>query len=808
MRKSFSLLLPLLCLFFAFAAHANTIEVEGPQDSLLGPPEDFTVNHCTLRKAIINANTDTAVYPQCAAGSGLDTIVFISPMTVTFSAAYAGINEEAGLTGDLDITDSLIIDGGGSTIDAASLDRIFDINPTGSNNAITVTLMNLNLRNGHGQGAGGAIRQNGGTLTLNNVTISDSFVFEGDGGAIASLNNTSVPLLLMTNCTITGNHAAFHAGAMTLEGDTTITSCTIAGNHSDTGLSGGLRNTGNCSLRNTIVASNTNSSPPDFIPNLDGAYVSNGYNVIGDLGTQAGNPLMGATASDHFGVSNAQLNLAALANNGGPVLTRALNTGSVAIDKGHSSGSSTDARGFTRPCDLSSVSNAPGGDGGDVGAFEVQGACAASNTNPIANLDFATIAEDSGTTAINVLANDTDAEGNTLTITGVTQGANGSVAITGGGTGLTYTPNANFNGNDSFTYTISDGNGGTATGTVDVTVTPVNDDPVAVNDSAIVNEDTSNNVVNVLTNDSDVDGDSLTVTTVGSASHGSVTHSASSVSYTPAHDYFGSDSFTYTIADGHGGFATATVFVTVNNVNDPPVANADSYSVNQDITLTVPAPGVLGNDTDVDGDTLHAALVANASHGSVTLNANGSFTYIPNAHFSGFDTFTYKANDSHVDSNVATVTIHVLDTQPPAITASVATNLLWPVNHDLVNVGFTFNATDNGGGAITTQLDVFSDEDDVTSANGDQSPDAKDIAAGTLRLRAERDATSDGRVYLIRVRATDASSNTSQSCVTVVVPKSLSASDLASVNAQAAAARAACTATFVVGDGPVVGPKQ
>src|ERR1051325_5315086 len=92
----------LVCLLLAFAAHANIIEVEGPQDRLLGPPEDFTVNHCTLRKAIINANTDTAAYPQCAAGSGLDTIVFLSPMTV--SPTKSGISEEDALTGDLDIT--------------------------------------------------------------------------------------------------------------------------------------------------------------------------------------------------------------------------------------------------------------------------------------------------------------------------------------------------------------------------------------------------------------------------------------------------------------------------------------------------------------------------------------------------------------------------------------------------------------------------------------------------------------------------------------------------------------------------------
>src|SRR3954452_7333865 len=145
-------------LMAALPLHATVIEVEGPQDSLAGAP---TINHCTLRKAIINSNTDTAAYPQCAAGSGVDTIVFLSPMTVTF--ALAGINEEAGLTGDLDITDSVIINGGGSTVDGASLDRIFHINPSGTT-PVTVTINDLNLRNGRGQGTGGAILAYGGTL--------------------------------------------------------------------------------------------------------------------------------------------------------------------------------------------------------------------------------------------------------------------------------------------------------------------------------------------------------------------------------------------------------------------------------------------------------------------------------------------------------------------------------------------------------------------------------------------------------------------------------------------------------------------
>src|ERR1051325_10831824 len=394
----------LVCSLIALTAHAAVIEVEGPQDSLDGAP---LINHCTLRKAIINANTDSAAYPQCAAGSGLDTIVFLSPMTI--SLTKSGISEEDALTGDLDITDSLIIEGP-ATIDGAGLDRIFDINPhVGAH--ITVTLDNLNLRNGRGPGGAGAIYVNGAT----SVTA-------------------------MTNCTISGNHSAFHAGAAWLVGATTITNTTIAGNSSDTGLCGGIVNGGGTvTLRSSIIAENTNISPLDYNPNLSGTFISTGYNVIGDLGNAPGpDPNIPATTGDEFGVTNAQLNLGPLQDNGGPAPTRALLAGSVAIDHGHSSGSSTDQRGLTRPCDLPTIANAAGGDGSDSGAFEVQGACAGTNHDPVAADDAASVAEDSGVNPIDVLANDTDSDGDTLTITSVTQGAHGSVV--NNGTNVTYAP--------------------------------------------------------------------------------------------------------------------------------------------------------------------------------------------------------------------------------------------------------------------------------------------------------------------------------------------------------------------------------
>jgi hypothetical protein len=252
------------------------------------------------------------------------------------------------------------------------------------------------------------------------------------------------------------------------------------------------------------------------------------------------------------------------------------------------------------------------------------------------------------------------------------------------------------------------------------------------------------------------------------------------------------------------------VNVTVLNVNDPPVVAGEAYTIDQDTPLNVAAPGLLANDSDIDGDPLNAVSYSGGptAHGVLAGNADGSFTYNPNPGYAGTDSFTYRVTDGTATSPPVTVDITIKDTQPPSITASLTTTLLWPVNHDLINAGFAASATDNSGDPVTLSYAVFSDEDDLTPANGTMSPDAKNVAPSSLRLRAERDATSDGRVYLVVVTATDSSNNTSTKCVTAVVPKNLSNSAIASVNAQAAAASASCTAPFVVGDGPVIGPKQ
>ena len=185
------------------------------------------------------------------------------------------------------------------------------------------------------------------------------------------------------------------------------------------------------------------------------------------------------------------------------------------------------------------------------------------NTAPTAVDDTSSTAEDTPVD-INVVANDTDADGDTLSVTAVTTPSNGTTAIvSGSATTVTYTPNANYNGTDSFTYTVSDGND-TDTGTVNLTVTAVNDPPVAVNDSASTDEDTAVDI-NVVSNDTDVEGDTLSVTQVTTPSNGAAAITpggTTTVTYTPDTGFIGTDSFTYTVSDGtdtDNGTVTITI---------------------------------------------------------------------------------------------------------------------------------------------------------------------------------------------------------------------------------------------------------
>src|SRR5207245_4075619 len=162
--------------------------------------------------------------------------------------------------------------------------------------------------------------------------------------------------------------------------------------------------------------------------------------------------------------------------------------------------------------------------------------------------------------------------------------------------------------------------------TVSILVNAVNDAPVAANDSYTTNEDTALTVAapGVLANDTDVDSTTITAVLAAGPAHGTLTLAANgSFSYTPAANYNGTDSFTYKANDGALDSNIATVAITVTAVNDPPVAVNDNVTTDEDTPLTLAAPGVLGNDSDIDSATITAILVAGPAHGTTTLNANG-----------------------------------------------------------------------------------------------------------------------------------------------------------------------------------------
>jgi VCBS repeat-containing protein len=330
------------------------------------------------------------------------------------------------------------------------------------------------------------------------------------------------------------------------------------------------------------------------------------------------------------------------------------------------------------------------------------------NRAPVATNDNYITAEDTPLSipSLGILANDTDADGDSLTAALVTDVTNGTLTLNANGS-FNYTPDANFNGADTFTYVTNDGALNSTPATVTITVNPVNDAPVATNDNYVTAEDTPLSITapGILANDTDADGDSLTAHLVTDVSHGTLTlNTDGSFTYTPAANYFGPDSFTYVANDGALNSTSATVTITVNAVNDAPVAENDSYTVAEDGTLSIPALGVLANDTDVENDTLNAMLVSNVSNGTLSLNSDGSFDYTPDANFNGIDSFTYHANDGTANSTAATVTINVTAVND----APVALNDNYVTAEDtLLNIpslGIFANDTDIEGDSLNAVL--------------------------------------------------------------------------------------------------------
>jgi hypothetical protein len=311
--------------------------------------------------------------------------------------------------------------------------------------------------------------------------------------------------------------------------------------------------------------------------------------------------------------------------------------------------------------------------------------------------------------AATLLANDTDPDGDTLSITGAGIGVNGTAAWISNTQSVTFTPTAGYTGPASFTYAISDGHGGTANATVNLTVTASsNNPPVATSDSGFnTQQNTTLNIAasSLLANDTDSDGDTLVITSASGGVHGVASFNAqtNTVTFVPTAGYTGPASFVYSISDGKGGVADGTVSLNVTvPVNNTPVANNDSgYSTVQDNALTIQAASLLANDTDPNGDTITITgiVAGSATNGIATFNAQtNSISFVPAVGYVGAASFSYSVSDGRGGNATATVSLNI--TPAPSgvslFSASDTPANLSDSDSTQVNLGIKFVTSQSG----------------------------------------------------------------------------------------------------------------
>jgi len=343
------------------------------------------------------------------------------------------------------------------------------------------------------------------------------------------------------------------------------------------------------------------------------------------------------------------------------------------------------------------------------------------NDAPIATDDApAAIDEETSITNFDLLANDSDPENDALTInqTPIINVSNGTLTIKSDGT-FDYSPDADYNGTDEFTYQICDNGSPSecANATVTITINNVNDAPIATDDAPLaINEGTSISGFNLLSNDSDIDGDNLTINTtpISPVSYGTLTiNGVGTFNYTPNSDFFGTDNFTYEVCDdGTPQLCDeASVTITVNNINDVPVAVDDAPpAIDEETNIT--NYDLLANDSDADGDLLTVTTIplVDVSNGTLTINANGTFNYSPDADFFGTDIFTYEVCDNATPKACATASVSITVNNvndAPTITADGPI----VINEEIPITGYDLfgNDSDVDGDNLTAKTSAISD---------------------------------------------------------------------------------------------------
>lgn len=381
---------------------------------------------------------------------------------------------------------------------------------------------------------------------------------------------------------------------------------------------------------------------------------------------------------------------------------------------------------------------------GDRTTAEVNIVVAAVNDAPVAVNDTATVNERESIT-INVLDNDSDIDGDNLTISDATASL-GTVSIDSNQTTITYTA-GDSSGTDTISYTIVDSEGEQASATVTVTINDVNRAPSAQNDVATTPEDNTVQV-NVLDNDTDADGDLISIISASAANGIVVIQAQTSLLYTPNANFNGEDTISYTIADPSSLTSSASVLVTVSPVNDTPVAEDDTFSTLEDTSVTI---SPTENDVDVDGDQLQITAFS-GSEGTTVQSGVNQLIYTPSQNFVGTMTIAYTISDGNGGSASATATVTVTDNNQTPVANSDTASVFAGESVDITPLT---NDTDGDNETLT-----------ITTASADIGSLAISSDATTITYSAPSDTTATATIsYTI----TDTRGATASSSISVAV---------------------------------------
>jgi predicted outer membrane repeat protein len=630
---------------------------------------------CCITNPIVINNNDAGL------GSLRQAIIDACPgSNITFDPSVTGTITLASTLPV--ITKALTITGPGANILSVSgnnVVQVFTINSSSLVSIIGLTIANGNDQNSFG---GGAINAQGtGNLTVTNCTFSNNTTNGFRGGAIHAFSSNFGQLLSVSgstfsgnsvllsgggggaigsdatcsivNCTFTGNSAKTAGGAILLNNTSSITNCTITGNSiTGNGTGGGIYAPccASYTILNSIIAGNTSAGVG---PDISGPFTSTNNNILG-IATASVTGFTNGVNGNQVGTVGSPINplLGPLQDNGGPTFTMALLTNSLAIDKGSAvAGLTTDQRGTARPFDIPSIANATGGDGSDIGAFEVQ--C----TVPVV------------TCPGNIISNNTTGQ------------CNAAVNYSSSATGIpdpviTYEFTGATSGNGS-------GNGSGSTfnvGVTTVTLTATNDCGNNSCTFSVTVVDAQNPTITCPAN--------ITVNNTANQCGAMVTYAATasdncpgvSVSYSPASGSFfpvGTTTVTATATDGAGHTASCTFSVTVVDAQNP--------------TITCPANITVNNTANQCGAMVTYAATASDNCTGVSVSyspVSGSFFPV------GTTTVTATATDGAGHTASCTFSVTVVDAQNPTITC--------PAN-------ITVNNTANQCGAMVTYAATASD---------------------------------------------------------------------------------------------------